>query len=99
MGGGLLTNTTKGEVIVNSGIGSHSPCFFLDSTSVSLAGDLQKLKVKLRKSKDDILYTSLTKILSSNRKFFAIFCWQMQNKFQVLVFELKTGLNDIFEKI
>ncbi len=40
MGGGLLTNTTKGEVIVNSGIGSNSLRFSIDSTSVSLAGGL-----------------------------------------------------------
>ncbi len=99
MGGGLLTNTTKGEVIVNSGIGSHSLHFSLDSTSVSLAGGLQKLKEKLRKSKDDILNTSLSRKLPSNRQFFSIFCWQTQNKFQVLVFELKSGLNEIFEKI
>jgi hypothetical protein len=26
---------TKGEVIVNSGIGSHTPCFSLDSASIN----------------------------------------------------------------
>jgi hypothetical protein len=33
---------TKGEVIVNSGIGSHTPCFSLDSAADKMSkGDCQ----------------------------------------------------------
>jgi hypothetical protein len=43
---GVDSGLDKGEVIVNPGIGSHTPCFSLDSASVNKKSKRKKIRKK-----------------------------------------------------